>query len=72
MPKITYPPRQVPTNAQISYIESLAIDLKMTRASRNAHILGIIRREVKYLDDLSLSEASKVIGKFKEWREGEK
>lgn len=70
MSKITFPPASHATNRQVSYIEVLAIDLRFSCASRNNHILAVVGREIKYLDDLTVSEASKVIGKFKEWREG--
>jgi hypothetical protein len=53
------------TQAQLHYIECLAIDLCFDRHTRNAHISSIIDREIKYLDELTKSEASKVIEQFK-------
>lgn len=70
MSKIIFPPtKQNATVKQISYIDVLTIDLQMTRASRNVHILGIINRPIAYLDDMTVGEASLVITKFKEWKE---
>ncbi len=57
------------TEAQISYIEILAIDLGMDRRNRNWAIEGIVDRPVKFLDELTVAEASLVIGDFKERKE---
>ncbi len=58
------------TEAQIRFIEILAIDLCMDRLNRNYAISEIVGREVRYLDTLSKKEASKVIDDFKERKEG--
>lgn len=60
------------TKKQIEYIEQLAIDLNLNIHRRNSHIIGIICRGIKYLDELSKIEASRVITQFKEWKENEK
>lgn len=59
----------VATDKQINYIEILANDLKLDIHRRNAYITSIVSREIKALDELSKSEASLVIGRFKEWKE---
>lgn len=56
------------TEAQILYIEQLAIDLSFNRVSRNANISSILEREVKFLDELTKEEASKVIDMFKYYK----
>lgn len=60
------------TSKQIQYIEQLAIDLNLDRYRRNRHIVSIICREIKFLDELRRNEASAVIDKFKYWKENEK
>lgn len=60
-----------PSQPQIHYIECLAIDLGFDRKQRNAHMSEIVRREIKFIDDLSPAEASLVINQFKTWKYGE-
>ena len=72
MAKIGFPDVVRITPKQMSFIEAMTIDLKMTRASRNNHILGIINRPITYLDDMTVGEASKVITRFKEFKENAK
>lgn len=60
------------TSKQIQYIEQLAIDLNLDRHRRNRHVVSIIFREIKHLDELRKVEASAVIDKFKEWKENKK
>lgn len=60
------------TKKQIEYIEQLAIDLNLNIRRRNVYIRSIIYREIKFLDELSKIEASKVITRFKEWKEYKK
>ena len=57
------------TDAQIHYLECLAIDLSMDRRSRNAHISEHIGRKVASLDELTVQEASKAIDYFKQMKE---
>ncbi len=57
------------TDAQIHYIEVLAIDLQMDRLNRNWAIEAIVNRPIKFLDELTVGEASKVIDDFKERKE---
>ena len=61
--------RQAATPRQISYIETLAIDLGFTLHRRHAHVEDIIKRKFSFLDELYRSEASQVINQFKEWKE---
>lgn len=56
------------TEAQILYIEQLAIDLAFNRVSRNAHISSILEREIKFLDELTKEEATRVIDMFKYYK----
>ena len=49
------------TDAQIKYIECLAIDLGLDRRRRNAHVADCIGRPVSFLDQLTVAEASKAI-----------
>ncbi len=65
-----YPP-PLSTEKQQSYIAALCIDLGLDKKRCNAHIKAIIGREIKFLDDLTLPEASTVIDRFKSWKEGE-
>ena len=53
------------TDKQIHYIECLAIDLGMDRKNRNWAIEGILDHPVRFLDELTMSEASDVIEDFK-------
>lgn len=49
------------TEAQIKYIESLLIDCEYTRGQRNGLLAVVTGRRVRYLDELTRKEASKVI-----------
>lgn len=60
------------TFKQKEYIEQLSIDLQFTRKQRNVHIQSILFKQIQDLDDLGKFEASKVIDKFKEWKENKK
>lgn len=60
------------TKSQHNYIEMLSADLEFDIHRRNAHISNIIEREIKYLDELNISEASRVITQFKEWKDKNK
>lgn len=53
------------TEKQQLYIEQLAIDLTLSRIQRNDRVSSIVHREVKYLDELSIEEASNVIEYFR-------
>ncbi len=68
--KYTSPP-PLSTTKQQEYIALLSIDLGLDKKRCNAHIKEIIGREIKYLDDLTLPEASQVIDKFKSWKESD-
>ena len=59
------------TEAQIKYIECLAIDLGFDRRSRNAYVSDAVGRTVSFLDQLTVSEASKAIDYLKRLKEGE-
>lgn len=60
------------TAAQLRYIDQLSIDLCIAeRRSRMAHINDILIKDYKYLDELTLEEASKVIDTFKKWKENQ-
>lgn len=52
-------PRATPE--QVRYIEILAGDLGLDRIRRNFMCSRIVEHEVKFLDELTLGEASKVI-----------
>jgi len=68
------------TDKQLNYIEILKNDLGMTVRTRNAHIISIVgnqwlKRCIGSVPDvwaLSRSEASQVIGKFREWKEAKR
>jgi hypothetical protein len=66
------------TEKQLNYIEILRNDLGLSMQARNAHITSIVgkRWEISIIPGfapdvwaLSRSEASQVIGKFKQWKE---
>lgn len=63
------------TPAQINYIEILRKGLGMSLPTQNAHILNLLKKfqtpGIPFdVYCLSKAEASKVIGMFKEWKEG--
>ena len=60
---------KIATGAQIHHIEYLAIELQYARVSRQWQIELLLGRNVKYLDELTTAEASKVITNFKERKE---
>jgi hypothetical protein len=62
------PDQQRATTEQQKFIEILAGDLKFDRAARNAHITLALGRKITFLDELTKSEASKVIFIFKEFK----
>ncbi len=57
---------------QTQYIEQLLIDvgIGIDRQRRNAELTLWVGHEVKYLDELTVSEASLVIDKLKEIKYG--
>jgi hypothetical protein len=68
------------TEKQLNYIEILKNDLGMSIQTRNAHITSIVGKRwlgrftpgISTVPDvwaLSRSEASQVIGKFRQWKE---
>lgn len=57
------------TQAQIDFLEILFGDLGFNRAQRNDYLSEDLGREVKFLDDLSVGEASKLIEDLKERKE---
>lgn len=60
------------TAAQLRYIDQLAIDLTIAERRRKmAHINDILIKDYKYLDELTLEEASKVIDTFKKWKDNQ-
>lgn len=58
---IKIPKRPRVTQDQVRYIEILAGDLGLDRARRNFMCSRIVEHEVKFLDELTIGEASKVI-----------
>lgn len=69
MPIINYKIRRL-TPTQIKYIEQLSIALTLSHSDRNEHISEQLGREIRYLDEMSFGEASKIINFLKEWKEG--
>ena len=64
----------IASKAQINYIECLLIDvgIGINRMSRNRFISDEINREISYLDELTITEASQVINRLKRIKDGEK
>jgi len=60
------------TDKQIKYIECLAIDLALDRKTRNLFAGDVVGRDIRYLDELTVSEASRVIDNFRERVEDER
>lgn len=58
------------TNKQINFIELLANDLSMDRRTRNTTLSTIVNRDIHYIDELTMSEASKAIEYLKDLKEG--
>jgi hypothetical protein len=61
----------VATKKQIHFIECLAIDLELDRQRRNAHVSEVVGREIKFLDELTISEACIVIDQLKFYKDEE-
>lgn len=58
------------SSKQINYIEILRHDLGLSIPTRNAHIMTILGKSFDGdIWGLSISDASLVINKFKEWKE---
>ena len=58
------------TDAQVSYIERLLIDCGFTsREQRNAWLKAELGRDIKYIDDLRIHEASRVIDRLREMKD---
>jgi hypothetical protein len=57
------------TEKQIHYIECLAIDLGMDRLKRQLAVSRIVKRDIRFLDELKIHEASAVIDDFKEQKD---
>ena len=58
------------SDAQTSFLATLFIDCGFhTRVQRNAWLSSEIGREIRYMDDLTVAEASKMIDALKEMRD---
>jgi len=57
------------TQAQQDFLEILFGDLGFNRTERNDWITETLGREIKYLDELTLPEASRIIEQLKEQKE---
>lgn len=57
--KVPKQPRATPE--QVRYIEILSNDLGLDRPRRNFMCERIVEHEVKFLDELTIGEASKII-----------
>lgn len=60
------------TKKQVEYIEQLAIDLGFSLDARRVYIQMFLHKTIKFLDDLTINEASRVIDYFKELKENER
>lgn len=72
MSKILSPGPHIPcTVAQVRYLEILSNELGFSRASRNAHLLGIIGHNYWKSDIWAISKYDmiKCINEFKRWKE---
>lgn len=54
------------TTAQINYLEILFRDLGFNRRQRNAFLTAELERPVRFLDELTSAEASRIITSLKE------
>lgn len=54
---------------QISYMQILFNDLGYDRMARQAWLSDTFQREIKYLDDITVKEASLVINMLKDQKE---
>lgn len=60
------------TEKQIKYIESLLIDVRYsTLKIRNAWLSDEFGREIKYLDELTVPEASQAIDRLRDIKDNE-
>ncbi len=59
------------TDRQIAYMEVLFNDLTFDRKMRNVWLSQEFNREIKYLDEISTKEASSVIDRLKEIKNGQ-
>ncbi len=70
MPLFASDPSAKPaTEAQINFLEILFNDLEFNRAQRNDWLSANTGREIRYLDDLTIPEASESIETLKEMKE---
>ncbi len=60
------------TAAQTNYLEILFGDLGFTRAQRNAWLTREVGRTVGYVDELTITEASALIGQLKAMKDERK
>lgn len=65
-PAVVITPKDCATAKQISYLQVLFNDLDFTIAQRNSYLSRRLDREVKYLDDLTVKEAGKMIDRLVE------
>ncbi len=67
MPLFASDPSAKPaTDAQVNFLEILFNDLGYNRAQKYARLSADLEREVKFMDELTIPEASKVIETLKE------
>jgi hypothetical protein len=64
MAVINFQPPKRATPEQTDHIDRLSNDLLYNRATRNLNVSEIVNRPIKYLDELTLNEASNVIQEF--------
>jgi hypothetical protein len=58
------------TDAQLKWLTDLLVDCGFgDRAQRNAYLSSELGREIKYLDDLKIHEASKLIDVLRELKD---
>lgn len=57
------------SDAQISYMEILFNDLGYDRLARRVYLSDLFQREVRYLDEITMKEASQVISMLKDQKE---
>ena len=66
-------PQKMATSLQIKFLEALFIDCGYhSRKVRNAMLSHRTEREIKFLDELTMREASKIIYELKETKEDAK
>ena len=54
------------TKKQINYLEILFSDREFDRRTRNSWLTDYLKKEITYLDQLTVEEASRCIDKLKE------